>query len=111
MSYKVNGRIWIESDKGPFLGLGRVELLVKIKEYGSISKAAASMNMAYRQAWHLVESMNLKASKPLVRKLTGGKGGGGAQVTEEGEKVIREFESLYQAFADFMQLKTGGLRL
>ncbi len=111
MSYKVNGRIWIESDKGPFLGLGRVDLLVKIREYGSISKAAASMNMAYRQAWHLVQSMNQKAPRPLVSKLAGGRGGGGARITEEGEKAITEFEDLNRAFAEFMQLKSGELQL
>jgi len=107
--YKVNGRVWIDSGKGPFLGFGRVELLKKLKEYGSISKSAKSMNMAYRQAWHLIESMNEKAVKPLVITFTGGKGGGGAEVTEEGERMICEFEMLNRAFMEFMEIKSGKL--
>ncbi|HSZ72756.1 MAG TPA: LysR family transcriptional regulator [Cytophagaceae bacterium] len=108
--YFVQGRIWIDSDKGPFLGFGRVQLLKKIREYGSISQAAKSMGMSYRQAWQLIESMNMKACHPLVIKSTGGKGGGGATVTEVGEKMIGVYEALDVAFLEFIEMKSKEMK-
>ncbi len=101
--FHAHGRIWIESENGPFLGYGRVELLKYIIEHGSISKAAKSMKMSYRQAWHLIESMNAKVEVPLVIAVAGGKGGGGATVTEKGIKMIQQFETLEAAFAVFLK--------
>ncbi len=109
--YFIQGRIWIDSDKGPFLGFGRVQLLKQIQQFGSISQAAKSMNMAYRQAWHLIESMNSKAKQPLVITSAGGKGGGGAKLTQEGERMIQNYEALDHAFMEFLKLKTEELNL
>lgn len=110
-SFYVQGRIWIESESGPFLGYGRVELLKSIIEHGSISKAARLMKMSYRQAWHLIESMNARFEKPLVVSVAGGKGGGGANVTAEGIKMIRQFEKLETAFAAFLKKQSEELSI
>lgn len=99
--YSVEGHIWVEGPDGTFLGVGRVLLLEKIRECGSITKAAVSLGMSYRKAWELVESMNSQAGKPLVVATTGGKGGGGAVLTEAGEMAIRLFGLLDEEFAKF----------
>jgi len=62
----INGRIWISKKEETFLGYGRVVLLERIKDYGSITKAAKSMGMSYRNAWELVASMNKLSEKPLI---------------------------------------------
>lgn len=98
-----SGRIWINGKKNIFLGYGRIELLEKIRKYGSIKKAAQSMKMAYRRAWYLVDSMNRTASRPLVITETGGKGGGGAYLTEDGEKAIKMFRKFHDDFQDFLK--------
>ncbi|MEW6068175.1 MAG: ModE family transcriptional regulator [Nitrospirota bacterium] len=97
------GRIWIDGRKGTFLGYGRIILLERIREYGSITKAAKSMEMSYRHAWELVDSMNSQAARPLVKTLTGGKGGGGTYITKNGEKVIKLFWKFYADFHDFLK--------
>jgi molybdate transport system regulatory protein len=102
----VNGRIWVETATGLFLGYGRIELLKKIREFGSISKAAAEMKMSYRQAWELVDSINKHSNDPLVIKQTGGKGGGGAILTTAGEKAIKDFEKLNENFQNFLTEQT-----
>ena len=81
-SYRLRGRIWIEGPEGTFLGYGRVVLLERIRDYGSISATVRSMKMSYRHAWMLVESMNNQSAKPVVEKTTGGKGGGGQFLPE-----------------------------
>lgn len=103
------GRIWIDGAEGTFLGYGRIVLLERIREYGSITKAAKSMEMSYRHAWELVDSMNRQAQKLLVEASTGGKGGGGAHVTEEGEKAIKLFWQFYADFHDFLKQEEQNL--
>ncbi|MDA8077535.1 MAG: LysR family transcriptional regulator [Nitrospiraceae bacterium] len=98
----LKGRIWIDGKEGTFLGYGRVILLERIQEYGSITKAARSMEMSYRHAWELVDSMNRQASRPLVESATGGRGGGGARLTEEGESAIALFRRFYEDFQAFL---------
>ncbi len=107
--FEIRGRLWIEGKKGSFLGYGRVVLLERIKKYGSISKAAKSMNMSYKRAWDLVESMNKQAKEPLVITFTGGKGGGGAKLTQAGERAIQNFWRLCERFEDFLKREIENL--
>lgn len=102
-SYSINGRVWIEKNGETYIGYGRVILLERIKKYGSISMAAKSMDMSYRHAWELVDSMNRLSRKRLVETSTGGRGGGGATVTEEGERIIELFCSLYDDLKIFLK--------
>jgi molybdate transport system regulatory protein len=106
-----HGRIWIDGPEGTFIGFGRVVLLERIMEHGSITKAAKSMKMAYRRAWDLVDSMNRQAEKPFVELATGGKGGGGAQVTEAGKKAIKLFRRFHDDLQSFLKREEKKLRL
>ena len=97
--YSVGFRVWINEESGHFIGLGRVRLLEYIRETGSITKGAKAMKMSYRQAWQMVEDMNKRSDKPLIEKILGGKGGGGAVVTEAGEKAIKLFYMIEEKVA------------
>jgi molybdate transport system regulatory protein len=97
------GRIWIDGPEGTFLGYGRIILLERIREYGSITKAARSMAMSYRHAWELVDSMNRQAIYPFVEAVTGGRGGGGARLTGDGESAIRLFWKFYADLQIFLK--------
>ncbi len=78
------------------LGPGKVALLEEIGRHGSISAAARAMEMSYRRAWLLVESMNSSFTQPLVTTATGGKRGGGAELTEFGREVLRRYRDMEQ---------------
>ena len=86
MNYKIKSRIWIEADDNVLLGEGRVRLLKAIDETGSLSKAAKSMQMSYKKAWTLIDAVNKSSIKPVTITSIGGKGGGGAVLTEYGKK-------------------------
>jgi molybdate transport system regulatory protein len=96
------GRIWIDGPEGTFLGYGRIVLLERIRQHGSITTAAKSMEMSYRHAWQLVDSMNRQAARPLIETAAGGRGGGGTRLTEEGEKTVRLFWKFYDDFQKFL---------
>lgn len=78
------------------LGPGKIALLEEIARHGSISAAARAMDMSYRRAWLLVESMNTRFAQPLVVTVTGGKRGGGAELTEFGREVMRRYRDMEQ---------------
>ena len=101
----VRGHIWIDGPEGVFIGWGRVSLLEEINKHGSMTKTAKSMGMAYRHAWDLVDSMNRQSKKSFVEVAAGGKGGGGAHVTEEGKTAIRLFRQFAEDFKVFCIFK------
>ncbi len=101
----LRGRLWIDGTEGTFLGYGRIILLEKIREHGSITKAAKSMAISYRHAWELVYSMNRQSPKPLVEAATGGRNGGGTHLTKEGDRTIVIFWELYTDFQTFLKLQ------
>ena len=107
----IRGRLWIDGTEGTFLGYGRIILLERIREDGSITQAAKSMKMSYRHAWELVDSMNRQSSKPLVEATTGGRNGGGAHLTEEGERAIVLFWELYADFQKYLKQQKKKTRL
>ena len=88
----LKSKVWLEKDGKLFMGYGRATLLERIDQLGSISAAARSMKLAYRNAWLWVEAINRLASEPLVIKSTGGPRGGYARLTEEGRRIIKEYK-------------------
>ena len=76
------------------VGPGKVALLDAISETGSISAAARSLGMSYRRAWLLIDAMNRCFREPVVETASGGKGGGGARVTDLGQEVLRRYHSM-----------------
>lgn len=95
---QLKGRLWVEKSGETFVSWGRVVLLQRIDDTGSVSAAAKSMGMSFSHAWQLVESMNSLSEKPLVAKRAGGKGGGGAWLTSEGNQVVADFWALVADF-------------
>ena len=55
------------------------------------------MEMSYKRAWDLVEEMNTLFGKPVVAAQTGGKQGGGAQLTPVGLAVVSRFRAIERA--------------
>ena len=78
----------------PIIGPGKMQLLEAIERFGSISGAARSMGMAYPNAWKLIDDLNHHFREPLVERITGGKRGGGASLTDNGRAVLSIFRSM-----------------
>ncbi len=76
------------------LGPGKIALLEAIARCGSISAAAREMGMSYRRAWLLVEAMNQAFKQPPVIAATGGKRGGGAEVTPFGQDLLSRYHTI-----------------
>jgi molybdate transport system regulatory protein len=102
---QVKGRVWIEKDNETYLSWARVELLERIDKEGSVSAAARSMEMSYSHAWGLVNEMNRLAMCELVQKTAGGKGGGGARLTEAGRSAVSDFWKMVNRFQTWVSMQ------
>ena len=75
------------------IGIGKIRLLRLVGETGSISAAARQMGMNYRRAWFLIDSMQSGFADPLLLTERGGKGHGGASLTQLGAELINRYEA------------------
>ena len=69
---ELKGTIWMTVGDANLGGPGRIALLAKIAECGSITQAAKAMKMSYKAAWDAVDAMNNLAGEPLVERSSGG---------------------------------------
>lgn len=73
---------------------GKAELLARIAETGSIATAGRAMEMSYKRAWQLVDSMNRCFRVPLVEESKRGRSGEGARLTPTGAEVLARYRRL-----------------
>ena len=76
---------------GGLLALGKVLLLERIAEYGSISAAGRSMGMSCKRAWQLVATLNELFSELVVDAQIGGRNGGATLLTELGNSIVENY--------------------
>jgi len=91
---KLKSKIWITHGGGTVFGRGRAALLEKIARTGSISAAAREMNLSYRHAWTMLTSSEKHLGFRLVERKRGGRGGGGARLTERARRLLQRFREL-----------------
>ena len=82
------------------LGPGKFELLAQIEQSGSIEQAAAVMNMSYRRALMLIESINAACNEPAVIIEDARSGPTRSSLTPLGEALLRAYEASLQETRD-----------
>ena len=81
------------------VGPGRIELLEAVRDAGSITAAARSLDMSYRRAWMLLDELNRCLRAPVVESVHGGARGGGSRLTETGLELVRLYRRIEQTAA------------
>ncbi|MFA6810600.1 MAG: LysR family transcriptional regulator [Desulfoplanes sp.] len=85
--------LWFETPSGMFFGMGRVLLILKVKELGSLNKAAKELGMSYRAAWGKIKASEEALGKPLLVKVEGRKG---FVLSDMAETLVKEFCAWHQ---------------
>ncbi|WP_317930772.1 TOBE domain-containing protein [Halioxenophilus sp. WMMB6] len=93
----------LTNDLGYKVGEDRFRLLAAIAEHGSISQAAKAVGLSYKAAWDAINAMNNLFPSPVVTGKSGGKHGGGAQVTAIGQQALVTHQKLSQSLARVME--------
>jgi molybdate transport system regulatory protein len=100
---QIKGRLWLDKHGETYLSWGRVVLLERIQETGSIAAAARALKMAYSHAWTLVANMNRLAGEELVARTFGGRHGGKAWLTPAGEAAVAQFWEVAGKFQEWLK--------
>ncbi len=87
-SAKLSLRVDLSPPDAGRVGPGKIALLEAIRDHRSISAAARQLDMSYRRAWMLLDALNQSFKTPVVTTATGGKRGGGAELSPAGEQII-----------------------
>src|ERR1043166_6270349 len=100
---------------GSALGPGMAQLLERVAETGSIRRAAASMDMSYRKAWLLIQELQKTFDGAVVTAEAGGVSGGGTQLTELGNNLLKIYRRVENRAADAakadLEILSGMVRL
>jgi len=99
---EIDGLVWFHKAEMKFLSADRINLLEKIDESGSITKAAKVVGICYKTAWDTINLINNLAEKPLVHPMIGGKGGGGTSLTAEGKRIVTQFKIIQEEHRKFL---------
>lgn len=91
----VRMHLWLESGESVYFGMGRVMLLDRIEEYGSLRKAAESLGMSYRAAWGKLRATEEVLGQVLVE--TVGAKRGGYRLTPAGRRFRDQFNAWFTA--------------
>lgn len=83
--------LWLENEGEVVFSIWRMALLRAVAETGSISGAAAAMDVPYRTAWQKINEMETRLGEKLVETQIGGRRGGGAQLTPLAQELITAF--------------------
>ncbi|GAB6036791.1 hypothetical protein JCM15519_13500 [Fundidesulfovibrio butyratiphilus] len=97
-------RLWLETEDGMLLGVGRAALLAHIETCGSLNRAAKAMGMSYRAAWGRLKATEEQLGTPVVAKAAGRKG---FELTEEGRRLASAFRA-WHAEVEAYALECGG---
>ena len=89
---KVRVKFWFEDTRGrAIFGRGMADLLGAIDKYKSIALACQRIGMSYRYALHRISIAEERSGRRLVDRFRGGKGKGGAQLTEQGRLFLKKY--------------------
>lgn len=85
--------LWLEKEDIVVFGHGRVQLLEKIDELGSLRKAAEDLGMSYRGAWGKIKATEEIIGKSLIEKVSNREG---YRLTELGKELLNLYEKWHR---------------
>ena len=91
LQLKLTVRLYTE-DRTRCFGPGIATLLHRVEEHSSLRSAAASMEMAYSKAWRIIRTAETVFGYKMLSSSIGGKGGGGAVLTEEAKRLLAAYD-------------------
>ena len=90
MNYNFTCRLFTDTK---CFGPGIAQLLHAVDRLHSLRAAAAEMEMAYSKAWNIIRNSEEALGFKLLHSSVGGKGGGGAYLTEEAVKLLGSYDT------------------
>ena len=75
-------------------------LLRLVEETASVRMACQRMQMSYSSGWNVIRTLESQLSRTLIRRSQGGAGGGKSRLTEDGLRLLEQYESYATALRE-----------
>ena len=84
----------------PFFDARTAMLLRLVAETESVRTACQRMQMSYSSGWNVIRTLESQLSRTLIRRSQGGAGGGKSRLTEDGERLLAQYEAYVAALRE-----------
>jgi molybdate transport system regulatory protein len=78
-------------------------LLRYVSEKNSLTEAAKAAGVSYRNAWNRMKRLESYIGKRILETKVGGRAGGGAELTESGLALLKEFRRVRRYLFDALE--------
>lgn len=96
-------KIWVEIDGEVLLSAWRIDLLEAVDNTGSLARAARQLKVPYRTAWYKLHAIERQLGTKLIATQSGGKQGGGSQLTQEARQLIEHFHRVSAGVSELVE--------
>lgn len=97
-------KVQLEKDLA-FFGPGIVTLIRQIDSLGSVREACLRTGISYSKGWSLIRLAEKELGYTVVERCPGGKNGGTARVSCQGNELLKKYEKLERVIAEYAEEK------
>ena len=98
-------KIYFTHNDEQFMGIGVYWLLLGIKKYGSIRRAAEDMHLSYVKALGMLNTLEETLDNKILNRKKGGDSREGATLTTKGEQLVHLYEEYQQKIKSFADME------
>ena len=85
----------------PFFDQRTAMLLHLVRETASVRKACQRMQMSYSSGWNVIRALESQLNFSLVQRNQGGAGGGSSCLTEDGIRLLKQYDDYSSLLRDY----------
>lgn len=111
MKLHIKSAFSIKTEEGFVIHPKVILLLREIEKTESLNAAVNNIGMSYSYAWNMLNKTNCQLKTPIIISRKGGNGGGVANLTEAGLKLLDYCNQLEKDFHKFMCTHDSPLEL
>ncbi len=93
---RVRYKVWLEKDGKPVISEGKYRLLREVEKTGSIRRASENLGLTYKRAFSQIKGMEERLGYRVLER----RRGKGAVLTEEGRRLLEEYERILKVFKE-----------
>lgn len=94
MDVNLKIKLYLEDERGKFMGIGVLWLLQALEKEKSLRAAASDMGISYSKAYNMIANLEKATGHSVIERRRGGHERTGAALTDFGKDFIK----LYDAF-------------
>ena len=100
---KVKCRIYVAENGKHLVGDGKIKLLEAVDRLGSVNLASKEFGLSYPHAWKYIHELEETFGEKMVDTQIGGKGGGGATLTEFAKQLIKKYNKFRKPLDEIIE--------